>query len=190
MQSSPPLHRRRIPATFRVLTVKSSQSAKYVTFVSLQRRWTIAIRAVKLYLRELRASTSKPMPEPSTRSRPQLTSLRATARQATAIAAKATPLNGSLDRIVIHGDVRLDQPGRHGTGEELIYTAGTGTSVLTGTPSKPPVIVDAQHGSITGSSLSFGGAGSTIVVSGSAPGALPRRVHTETQIQQSKEERQ
>ncbi|QMV19589.1 hypothetical protein GOB94_13515 [Granulicella sp. 5B5] len=103
---------------------------------------------------------------------------------------ESTPFNGSLDRVVITGDVRLEQPGRHGTGEELVYTAATGASVLTGTPVKPPVIVDTQHGNITGSSLLFADAGSTIVVLGNAPGTSPRRVHTETQIQQGKEERQ
>lgn len=113
----------------------------------------------------------------------------ATKSKATAPGAETTPFNGSLDRIVVRGDVRLQQPGRHGKGEELVYTAATGSSVLTGTPSRPPVIVDAQQGSITGSSLSFAGSGSTIVVLGNAPGATPRRVHTETQIEPGKEER-
>ena len=67
-----------------------------------------------------------------------------------AVAADASPMNSSLDHIVITGDVLLDQPGRHGTGEQLVYTAATGESVLTGLPGRMPKIVDAQQGSITG----------------------------------------
>lgn len=94
----------------------------------------------------------------------------------------STPFSGSLDHIVITGDVLLDQPGRHGTGEQLVYTAATGDSVLTGTPAKLPKIVDAQQGSITGASLLFGDAGSTIIVSGETGPSKPTRVHTETHI--------
>jgi lipopolysaccharide export system protein LptA len=106
------------------------------------------------------------------------------AKVATATAAaNASPLGGSLDHIVITGDVQLDQPGRHGTGEQLVYTAATGESVLTGTPARMPKIVDAQQGSITGSSLLFGDAGSTIIVSGESSASKPVRVHTETHIE-------
>ena len=101
-----------------------------------------------------------------------------------------TPFNGSLDRVVISNDVQLEQPGRHGTGDQLVYTAATGESVLTGSPGHPPHIVDAQRGNITGSSLLFGDSGSTIVVSGEAQASNPTRVHTETHIQPGKEERQ
>jgi lipopolysaccharide export system protein LptA len=104
--------------------------------------------------------------------------------------ASPTPFNGSLDHVVLTGDVQLDQPGRHGTGEQLVYTAATGNSVLTGSPSSPPHIVDAQQGSVTGASLLFGDAGSTIVVSGETEAAKPGRVHTETHLQNRKEERQ
>jgi lipopolysaccharide export system protein LptA len=103
-----------------------------------------------------------------------------------------TPFNGSLDRVVITGDVQIDQPGRHGAGEQLVYTVATGNSVLTGTPSNPPHIVDAQQGSITGTTLLFGDAGSTIVVSGQKPApnqTKPSRVHTETHLQSGTAER-
>jgi lipopolysaccharide export system protein LptA len=107
----------------------------------------------------------------------------------------STPFNGSLDHIVITGEVQLDQPGRHGTGEQLVYTAATGDSVLTGSPGVLPKIVDAQQGSITGASLLFGDAGSTIIVTGESGPSKPTRVHTETHIDpksdsKSKEERQ
>ncbi len=115
-------------------------------------------------------------------------------------AASPSPFNGSLERIVIVGDVHLDQTGRHGTGEQLVYTAATGESVLTGSPANPPHIADAQQGSITGTTLLFGDAGSTIVVSGEKAPAQPNqklpsqnkagRVHTETHLQSGTVERQ
>jgi lipopolysaccharide export system protein LptA len=109
--------------------------------------------------------------------------------------ADPSPFNGSLDRIVITGDVQLDQPERHGTGEQLVYTAATGQSVLTGSPANPPHITDARQGSITGATLVFGDAGSTIVVSGEKPATQPNqtkpgRVHTETHLQSGTVERQ
>lgn len=131
--------------------------------------------------------------------------LLAASRSANTTAPKSTatspsPFNGSLDRIVITGDVQLDQPGRHGTGEQLVYTAATGQSVLTGSPVNPPHIADSQQGSITGATLLFGDAGSTIVVSGEKPATQPSqrqpsqnksgRVHTETHLQSGTVERQ
>jgi lipopolysaccharide export system protein LptA len=98
-------------------------------------------------------------------------------------AASPTPFSGSLDRVVVLGDVRLDQPGRKATGDELLYTAASGNYVLTGTPAKPPVVVDAQQGSVTGTTLLFGDAGSTIVVSGAPVAGKPgSRVRTETEV--------
>jgi lipopolysaccharide export system protein LptA len=103
-----------------------------------------------------------------------------------AVAAQPGPLGGSLDRVVISGNVRMEQPEREGTGEQLLYTAASGSYVLTGSPGHPPHIADAQQGSVTGTTLLFSGAGSTIVVAG-APGA-PRsgqgRVRTETEVRQ------
>jgi lipopolysaccharide export system protein LptA len=107
--------------------------------------------------------------------------------------AQPNPLNGSIDRVVVYGDVQLDQPGRHGTGDQLLYTASTGNYILTGTPANPPHITDAQQGNVTGATLIFGDAGSTIVVSGEqgAPKGKSGRVHTETFVHsRDKEERQ
>ncbi len=109
---------------------------------------------------------------------------------ASSTGASPTPFNGSLDRVVVADDVQIQQPGRHGTGAQLVYTAATGESLLTGSPGHPPHIVDAQRGNITGSSLLFGDSGSTIVVSGEAQASNPVRVHTETNVQPGKEERQ
>ncbi len=92
-------------------------------------------------------------------------------------------LGGSLDHVILSGDVVLQQPGRRATGDALLYTAASGQYLLTGTSAHPPLVVDAQQGSVTGSSLLFGDAGSTIVVSGDAGKGKPGvRVRTETVI--------
>jgi lipopolysaccharide export system protein LptA len=98
----------------------------------------------------------------------------------------ADPLGGSVEKVVFLGNVRVEQPGRRGTGEELLYTAATGDSVLTGTPGKPPHVVDETQGSITGATLVFRSADSTIVVAGepASHGQSRGRVHTETHLKQ------
>ena len=98
-------------------------------------------------------------------------------------------MGGALDRVVVSGDVRLEAPGRHGTGEEVVYKAVDGSVLLTGTPGVPPRIVDAQQGTVTGNSLLFRAGGSdgdsTIVVSGTSPGEQrPQRAHIETHVRQ------
>lgn len=109
-----------------------------------------------------------------------------------ALRAQPSPLGGSVDRAIVYDSVQMDQPGRHGTGEQLLYNAASGTYTLTGTSAAPPHIVDAQQGSITGATLVFGDAGSTIVVSGAqdAPKGKGGRVRTETHVSPEKEERQ
>jgi lipopolysaccharide export system protein LptA len=106
--------------------------------------------------------------------------------------AQPSPLNGSIDRVIVYGSVQMEQPGRHGTGEQLLYTASTGSYILTGTPTVPPHIVDAQQGNVTGATLLFSDAGSTIVVAGGpgAPKGKGGRVRTETHVSPAKEERQ
>jgi lipopolysaccharide export system protein LptA len=105
--------------------------------------------------------------------------------QAGSATSPAGLFGGSLDRVVVSGDVRMEQPGRQGLGEQLLYTAATGKYVLTGSPEHPPRIVDAQQGSVTGAILVFSDAGSTIVVAG-GPGAKSGsgRVRTETEVRQ------
>ena len=65
---------------------------------------------------------------------------------------KATNSQGQLDRIVAQGNVVVQEPTRRATGDQLIYTAGEDKFVLTG---GPPSIFDAEHGKITGDSLTF-----------------------------------
>jgi lipopolysaccharide export system protein LptA len=99
-------------------------------------------------------------------------------------ATAASPFNGSLERVVASGDVQMEQPGRLGQGDQLLYTAATDTFVLTGTASHEPHIVDAKQGNVTGATLMFGQAGSTIVVAGDAAQgkAAHGRVRTETEV--------
>ena len=112
-------------------------------------------------------------------------------------AASSTPSpfggsGGQIDRAVVSGAVQMDQPGRHGTGEQLLYTATDGSYVLTGTPAAPPRIVDAQQGTVTGATLLFSDQGSTIVVAGDAAAAKTPggRVRSEMNVRPKAEERQ
>ena len=60
-----------------------------------------------------------------------------------------------LDRIVAQGDIRIQQPQRRATASQAVYTAGEEKFVLTGVPGKLPSIFDAEHGQISGDSLTF-----------------------------------
>jgi lipopolysaccharide export system protein LptA len=57
-----------------------------------------------------------------------------------------------LNQIVAQNHVVIQEPGRHATGDQLVYTAATGEFVLTG---GPPMVADAAHGTIRGDSLTF-----------------------------------
>jgi lipopolysaccharide export system protein LptA len=59
---------------------------------------------------------------------------------------------GQIDRIVAEGNIVITQPARRATGERLEYIAADDKFVLTG---GPPSIFDAEHGKITGDSLTF-----------------------------------
>ncbi len=113
-----------------------------------------------------------------------------TAQPATGV--QPNPFGGTIDRVVLSGEVQMEQPGRHGTGDQLLYTAATGSYVLTGTATVPPRIVDARQGSVTGATLVFSDAGSTIVLAGDAGAARTQggRVRSEMNVQPKKDERQ
>jgi lipopolysaccharide export system protein LptA len=100
-------------------------------------------------------------------------------------------MGGSLDRVVVSGGVTLDEPGKHGMGDQLVYKTADGSFVLTGTPTVMPKIVDSQQGTVTGASLLFraGDKGdSTIVVTGAPAGEeKPQRVRIETRVRQKAE---
>jgi lipopolysaccharide export system protein LptA len=71
---------------------------------------------------------------------------------------------GKLDRIIAWDHVILTQPGRRGTGERLTYTAADDKFVLTG---GPPSIFDAEHGKVTGDSLTMFRGDDRVLVEGS-----------------------
>jgi lipopolysaccharide export system protein LptA len=71
---------------------------------------------------------------------------------------------GSLDRIVSTGRVTVTQPHRQAAGDQLVYTAADDKFVLTG---GPPSIFDAEHGKITGVSLTFFRRDDRVLVEGS-----------------------
>jgi lipopolysaccharide export system protein LptA len=60
-----------------------------------------------------------------------------------------------LDRIVAQGDIQIHQAERKATGSQLTYYAAEEKFVLTGSPGRQPSIFDAEHGQISGDSLTF-----------------------------------
>lgn len=76
-----------------------------------------------------------------------------------------TPSAGQLDHLVAQGNVLIQQAARHANGEKLVYTAAEEKFVLTG---GPPSIFDAEHGKITGVSLTFFRRDDRVLVEGEA----------------------
>ena len=72
---------------------------------------------------------------------------------------------GQLDRMVAQGNVVIQQPNRQADGQKLVYTAAEDKFVLTG---GPPSIFDAEHGKITGVSLTFFRRDDRVLVEGEA----------------------
>ncbi len=69
-----------------------------------------------------------------------------------------------LDRIVARNQVLVTQPTRRATGNQLVYIAADDKFVLTG---GPPSIFDAEHGKITGVSLTLFRTDDRVLVEGS-----------------------
>jgi lipopolysaccharide export system protein LptA len=78
-----------------------------------------------------------------------------------------------LDRIVATGSVRITQSSRRAVGEQLTYTAADEKFVLTG---GLPSIFDAEHGKITGVSLTYFRRDDRVVVEGDS--RFPAVTHT------------
>ena len=97
----------------------------------------------------------------------------------------ADPAAGTLERVVANGDVHFSQPGRSGSGEQLLYTAATEQFVLTGGADgrQQPRVMDAQQGSLTGATLVFGAGDKSVVVSGEGTNGKKGRVRTETTLE-------
>jgi lipopolysaccharide export system protein LptA len=70
---------------------------------------------------------------------------------------------GKLERIVAQGQVVITQPNRRAVGDQLVYTVADDKFVLSG---GTPSIFDAEHGKITGVSLTFFRHDDRVVVEG------------------------
>jgi lipopolysaccharide export system protein LptA len=70
-----------------------------------------------------------------------------------------------LERIVADGNISIVQPQRRAQGNHLVYTAAEEKFVLTG---GPPSIFDAEHGKVTGDSLTFYKRDDRVLVEGEA----------------------
>ena len=93
------------------------------------------------------------------------------------LAISRSPLeSGSIESIVATGDIHLQQPGRTGTGDRLVYTAADSRYELTGTPSALPTMTDSLRGKVTGDALIFHSGDDSVEVAGEKG----RRVRTET----------
>ena len=68
-----------------------------------------------------------------------------------------------LEKIVAWGSVLITEPNRRTTGDQLTYTASDDKFVLTG---GSPSIFDAEHGKITGVSLTLYRHDDRVVVNG------------------------
>jgi lipopolysaccharide export system protein LptA len=90
-------------------------------------------------------------------------------------------MGGSVERVVATGQIEMEQPGRHATGEQVVYTASDGLFVLTGTPTVRPKVVDDRQGTVTGASLQFHSGDESVVVSNGTSGA-GQKVRTETRV--------
>jgi lipopolysaccharide export system protein LptA len=70
---------------------------------------------------------------------------------------------GKLERIIAQGQVVITQPNRRAVGDQLVYTVADDKFVLSG---GTPSIFDAEHGKITGVSLTFFRHDDRVVVEG------------------------
>jgi lipopolysaccharide export system protein LptA len=79
-----------------------------------------------------------------------------------------------VERIVADHHVVITQPTRHATGDRLVYVPADGKFVLTG---GSPSIFDAEHGNITGNSLTFFTRDDRVLVEGTE--TSPTVTHTQ-----------
>jgi lipopolysaccharide export system protein LptA len=90
---------------------------------------------------------------------------------------KSGGVQAQVDKMTAMGHVVLEQAGRKGTGERLIYTGQTGLFILSGTDAAPPRLVDPQRGTVTGDSLIFNSRDDSVSVNGGKSSAV-----TETRV--------
>lgn len=90
---------------------------------------------------------------------------------------KSGGMLGQVDHLVATGHISLEQAGRKGSGEQLVYTTESGVFVLSGSASSPPRLVDPVRGTVTGDALIFNSHDDSVSVSGGKTGAV-----TETRV--------
>jgi lipopolysaccharide export system protein LptA len=73
---------------------------------------------------------------------------------------------GQVDRMTASGRVVLTSGGRHGAGEQLVYTGATGEYILTGTAASPPRMTDSARGTVSGEALIFHGRDDSVSIEG------------------------
>lgn len=79
---------------------------------------------------------------------------------------KNAGVQGQVDHLIATGHVSLEQAGRKGTGEKLVYTTQSGLFVLSGSPSDPPRLVDPERGTVTGDALIFNSRDDSVSIEG------------------------
>jgi lipopolysaccharide export system protein LptA len=87
------------------------------------------------------------------------------AQQSSATGEVPAEPQAKLEKIIASGSVVVTQPLRRATGDRLIYTASDDKFVLNG---GPPSIFDAEHGKITGDSLTLYRTDDRVIVDGSS----------------------
>jgi lipopolysaccharide export system protein LptA len=80
-----------------------------------------------------------------------------------------------IEEIVADGHVVLQQPSRRAVGNTMTYTAADGKYVMTG---NRPSIFDAEHGVITGDSLTFYSRDDTVLVGSGSSTRTVTQTHT------------
>lgn len=94
--------------------------------------------------------------------------------------------SGSLDRVVMEGGIEIQQQARRATGERLVYGAGDGVYVLTGTDQRPPRVTDPAQGTVTGRELRFREQDASVVISNGEEDKTGPRVRTETRVKRER----
>ena len=95
-------------------------------------------------------------------------------------------LGGGVERVTVSGDIQIEQPGRRATGERLVYTAGDGLFVLTGSTVSAPRVMDQTRGTVTGAELRFRAQDESVVISNGDTNGAGQRVHTETRVKRER----
>ena len=93
---------------------------------------------------------------------------------------------GAVERVVVTGAIEILQTGRRATGDRLVYTAGDGIFVLTGTEVQPPKVIDAERGTVTGRELRFRQQDASVVISNGDANGAGQRVRTETRVKKER----